>query len=35
MDFRKTRYEGVDWIEVAQDRVQQCTFVKIVMNLCA
>jgi hypothetical protein len=31
--LRKTGWEGMDWIELAQDRNQR-TFVKTVMNRC-
>jgi hypothetical protein len=33
MYLRETQYEGVAWIQVAQDRFQWRSFVKMVMNL--
>jgi hypothetical protein len=33
MDPKETGYEDVDWIEVAQDKVQGCAFVSTVMNI--
>jgi hypothetical protein len=34
VDFKETGREGVDWILMAQDRVQWWAFVNMVMNLC-
>jgi hypothetical protein len=33
MDLRETRINGVNWIQLAQDRVQWWAFVNMVMNL--
>jgi hypothetical protein len=33
MDLRETEIDGVNWIQLAQDRVQCLAFVKMVMNL--
>jgi hypothetical protein len=33
MDLRETAIAGVNWIQLAQDRVQSRAFVKTVMNL--
>jgi hypothetical protein len=33
MDLREIGWEGVDWIELAQDRAQWRTLVNTVMNL--
>jgi hypothetical protein len=33
MDLRETGIDGVNWIQLAQDRVQWRTFVNTVMNL--
>jgi hypothetical protein len=33
MDFREIRWEVVDWIHVAQDRVQWQAVVNTIMNL--
>jgi len=32
-DFREIGWEGVDWMDLFQDRVQLCVFVNTVMNL--
>jgi hypothetical protein len=32
MDFREVRWEGVDWIHLAQDRDQWRAVVKMAMN---
>jgi hypothetical protein len=33
MDFREIGFDGVNWIRLAQDRVQWWAFVNTVMNL--
>jgi len=33
MDLKETGINGVNWIQLAQDRVQWCDFVNTVMNL--
>jgi hypothetical protein len=33
MDLREVEWDGVDWIDVAQDRNQWRALVKTVMNL--
>jgi hypothetical protein len=33
MDLRKTEWDGMDWIDLAQDRDQWRALVKAVMNL--
>jgi hypothetical protein len=33
MDLRKTGWDGMDWIELAQDRDQWMPLVNTVMNL--
>jgi hypothetical protein len=33
MDLKEVGYEGVDWIQLAQDRYQWWAFVNMVMNL--
>jgi hypothetical protein len=33
MDVTKTGYEGVDWIQLAQDRDQKQALVNTIMNL--
>jgi hypothetical protein len=33
MDFRKIRWDGMDWIDLAQDRDQWRALVNTVMNL--
>jgi hypothetical protein len=33
MDLREIGWDGVDWIDVAQERYQWKTFVNTVMNL--
>jgi hypothetical protein len=33
MDLREIRWDGVDWIDLAQDRDQWRAFVNTVMNL--
>jgi hypothetical protein len=35
MDLKEIRFEGVDWIHLAQDREQQHNLVNTVMNLQA
>jgi len=32
MNLRETGYEGMDWIQLAQDRVQRWVFVNIILN---
>jgi len=34
IDLRETEWEGVDWIDLAQDRDQWWAHVNTVMNLC-
>jgi hypothetical protein len=34
MDLREIEIEGVNWIQLAQDRVQWWACVNMVMNLC-
>jgi hypothetical protein len=34
MDLREIRIDGVNWIQLAQDRVQWQACVNTVMNLC-
>jgi hypothetical protein len=33
LDFKEIEYDGVDWIDAAQDRGQWRDFVNTVMNL--
>jgi hypothetical protein len=33
MDIREIRWEGVDWIDMAQDRIQWRALVNTVLNL--
>jgi hypothetical protein len=33
IDFKETEYENVDWIQLAQERVQWQALVNMVMNL--
>jgi hypothetical protein len=33
MDLREIRWDGMDWIDLAQDRDQWRAFVNVVMNL--
>jgi hypothetical protein len=33
MDLREIGWDGMDWIDLAQDRDQRRAFVKAVMNL--
>jgi hypothetical protein len=33
MDLREIRWDGVDWIDIAQDRVQWRSLVNTVLNL--
>jgi hypothetical protein len=33
MDLRETEWDGMDWIDLAQDRDQQRVLVNMVMNL--
>jgi hypothetical protein len=33
MDLQKVGSEGIDWIDVAQDRIRWWAFVNTVMNL--
>jgi hypothetical protein len=33
MDLREIGIDGANWIRLAQDRVQWCSFVSTVMNL--
>ena len=33
MDLKEVGFEGMDWIELAQDRNRRCALVNAVMNL--
>jgi hypothetical protein len=35
MDLEETRWDGIDWVDVAQDRVKWRALVNTVMNLQA
>jgi len=34
MDLKEVECEGVNWIELVQDRAQLWSLVKLVMNIC-